>query len=439
MINFVTGEEQGRNAYTYEHLFGTVEREAGHRCDEFEQSVDCETDDGRCEQGPSVEVARKERPDEWQVERYARESRDADDHVDDAAHRRNRQRDADGGQTESDGRPSGDLHQLSFRGGGNEPLENVVGKDARRDVERGVERTGRGEDHAAEHQTQQAGGHRLPTHQQIGVFTLQSFEAGVADAVDHRRQHPENGTHEVKEAEQPACFAGVAGRTDAGVTLDVGPVAAQEEEIVAQERNDEYPSIFARNGPEERIGHFCEKSFDAARLEQRKRNDDEHGGRENQELQYVGYDDGPQSADSDVEDAECPQQQDARIERDVGRNLDDFGDRIEERTGREERDEEEQIGVHLLRRRAETSGDVFGGRETARAVPARGDEESDGESGDGHRELDGDRYASVRVGDRPPDNERAGRKEAHEERKSAYPPRDVAASGEETFHILAGR
>ena len=32
-----------------------------------------------------------------------------------------------------------------------------------------------------------------------------------------------------------------------------------------------------------------------------------------------------------------------------------------------------------------------------------------------------------------------GRKEAHEQRQSADPPRDIASSGEKTLHIFAGR
>jgi len=67
------------------------------------------------------------------------------------------------------------------------------------------------------------------------------------------------------------------------------------------------------------------------------------------------------------------------------------------------------------------------------------EKQADGESGRGHRELYGDGDEAHRVGDRPPYHERSGREEAHEQRQSADPPRDVAASGEKTLHVFAGR
>ena len=122
-----------------------------------------------------------------------------------------------------------------------------------------------------------------------------------------------------------------------------------------------------------------------------------------------------------------------------GGHFDDFGDRIEEGAGGEDRDEKEDVGVKLLRRGSVAACDVFRGGETARFVPARGDKQADGESGCGHRELYGDGDEAHRVGDRPPYHERSGREEAHEQRQPADPPRDVAASGEKTLHVFAGR
>lgn len=43
------------------------------------------------------------------------------------------------------------------------------------------------------------------------------------------------------------------------------------------------------------------------------------------------------------------------------------------------------------------------------------------------------------VGDRAPDDERAGREEAHEQRKTADPPGNVTPPREETLHILTRR
>lgn len=226
------------------------------------------------------------------------------------------------------------------------------------------------------------------------------------------------------------------GCADAGVALYVGPVAAQEKEVVEHEGDDEHPGVVARYGLEKSLRNLCEESLGSADFYQRERNDGDDGGEQNEKLQHVGHHDGAQAADRDVKDAESPQQQDARVERNVGRDFDDLGDGVEECTGRKERDEEEQIGVHLLRRYAEAAGDVFGGRETAGAVPARGDEESDGEARGGHRELNGHRHPSVGIGDRAPDDERAGREEAHEQRKAADPPGNVTPPAKKLFIFL---
>ena len=236
------------------------------------------------------------------------------------------------------------------------------------------------------------------------------------EAEKHRRQHPDDGAYQVEGAEQQPRFAGCGGGGDARVTLDEGPVAAQRGGVAEQRGEHETPRIFPGRRAEEAFGGLPEECVCAADPFESQRQDDDHGGRENQELQYIGHHDGPEAADGHVEDAEQSENQDTRDEGDADGRFDDAGDGVEERARRKERDGQKQRGVEFLHPGAESPRDVLGGREAARAVPAGCDQQSGDHAASGHHPLDRDGGPPFGVGDRTPHDKGPGREKTHEKR-----------------------
>ena len=252
----------------------------------------------------------------------------------------------------------------------------------------------------------------------------------------HRGQHPDDGTHQIEGAEQQSCFTGVGGSADARIALNESPVAAQRRDVAEQRCEHKAPCVLPGCGAEEALGGLPEECADASDSVEGQRQYDDHGGREDQELEYVGHHDGPEAADGDVENTEQAEDQDAGGERDTDGRFDDAGDGVEECTRREERDGQKQSGVELLYPDAEPPCDVFGPREAARAVPAGSDQQSGDYAACAHHPLDRDGGPPFGVGDRAPHDEGPGREKTHEERQPPDPPRDVASACEKIAQVV---
>lgn len=201
----------------------------------------------------------------------------------------------------------------------------------------------------------------LAAHQQVGVFAAEARERRLVEAEKHRRQHPDDGAYQVEGAEQQPRFAGCGGGGDARVTLDEGQLPPSEEALPSSEASMK-PHVYSpAAGRKKPSGVWPEECVCAADPFESQRQDDDHGGRENQELQYIGHHDGPEAADGHVEDAEQSENLDTRDEGDADGRFDDAGDGVEERARRKERDGQKQRGVEFLHPGAESPRDVLGG------------------------------------------------------------------------------
>lgn len=85
------------------------------------------------------------------------------------------------------------------------------------------------------------------------------------------------------------------------------------------------------------FGHGTDELLNAPDFVEREWNDDDYGGEEYNELQYVRYHHGTKSPDRNVKDTDATYQQDTGCEGQPRRNFENLAYRVEERAGREHR------------------------------------------------------------------------------------------------------
>ena len=180
-----------------------------------------------------------------------------------------------------------------------ERFVDVIGEYSGKDIELGADHAGGGGEHGGEHQANHADGQYRFTSEDVGLLGIGLW---VGDAVNHRRQQPEQRAHKVENAKEVGALTGVLFGRHAEETLNKGPLGTDHKEVDGRPAGEEEDGVFLLlHKVEKPVWSLLDKTADTSHLMQGEGDDKEDGQIEDDELQHIGHEHCPEAADHGVE------------------------------------------------------------------------------------------------------------------------------------------
>src|SRR5690606_15059733 len=263
---------------------------------------------------------------------------------------------------------------------------------------------------------QNTGWEDLLAHQQIGSFVFQATQILSCQPEDHRRQHPDDRTDQVKRPKKVSYFTRSRFIQYAGIALHVRPVPSDKNHIIEPEGNHKPEGVLLVEKIEKPIRSAVYEAFHTAHRFKSQRHNNDYRRGEHNELQHVGYDNSQKSAGGSIKNGHDPKQDNGVGNWKPGGHIHQTGHRVQKSPAVSKAHQQKHIGVKFLNARPKPPVNEFGGGQHTHFLPARGNEIADQKSTDCHGPLNYDRYPPMFVGNGAPYHKGSRREETHVKR-----------------------